>query len=73
MDITAHLMAAIDNEACALNRLADAAEDVVAHLTHQRTLPQQTSRFSPVSQIRRARGSKQSRHNGENRNKIVNG
>ena len=34
MDITAHLMAAIDKAAGPLDRLADAAEDATAHVAH---------------------------------------
>jgi hypothetical protein len=34
MDITAHLMAAIDKAAGPLDRLADAAEDATAHVVH---------------------------------------
>lgn len=34
MDITAHLMAAIDKAAGPLDRLADAAEDAAAHVAH---------------------------------------
>jgi hypothetical protein len=34
MDITAHLMAAIDRAAGPLDRLADAAEDATAHVAH---------------------------------------
>jgi hypothetical protein len=34
MDITAHLMAAIDKAAGPLDRLADAAEDATAHVEH---------------------------------------
>ena len=34
MDITAHLMAAIDKAAGPLERLADAAEDTTAHVAH---------------------------------------
>ncbi|HVN28591.1 MAG TPA: hypothetical protein VMT64_08905, partial [Candidatus Binataceae bacterium] len=34
MDITAHLMAAIDKAAGPLDRLADAAEDANAHVAH---------------------------------------
>jgi hypothetical protein len=34
MDITAHLMAAIDKAAGPLDRLADAAEDATAHFAH---------------------------------------
>jgi hypothetical protein len=34
MDITAHLMAAIDRAAAPLDRLADAAEDATAHVAH---------------------------------------
>lgn len=34
MDITAHLMAAIDKAAGPLDRLADAAEDATAHIAH---------------------------------------
>ena len=34
MDITAHLMAAVDRAAAPLERLADAAEDTTAHISH---------------------------------------
>lgn len=34
MDITAHLMAAIDRAAGPLDRIADAAEDATAHVAH---------------------------------------
>lgn len=34
MDITAHLMAAIDRASAPLDRLADAAEDATAHVAH---------------------------------------
>jgi len=34
MDITAHLMAAVDRAAAPLERLADAAEDTTAHIAH---------------------------------------
>jgi len=38
MDITAHLMAAIDRAATPLDRLADAAEDATAHISHASAL-----------------------------------
>jgi hypothetical protein len=34
MDITAHLMAALDKAAAPLDRIANAAEDAIAHLEH---------------------------------------
>src|SRR5580658_8036663 len=39
MDVTAHLMAALDKAAAPLDRIANAAEDAIAHVKHSRRCP----------------------------------